>query len=58
MGADEKRVDRAERRADEARERAETAVTREEETRDVAGDFGGEAPEVDESDENPPPLRQ
>ena len=58
MGADEQRVDRAEKRAAEARERAEAALQREEETRDVAGDFGGEAPEVDEPDENAPPLRQ
>ncbi len=39
MGADEERVDRAEKR-------------------DVAGDLGGEAPEVDEPGENPRPLRQ
>lgn len=58
MGADEQRVDRADKRAGEARERAEAALRREEETRDVAGDFGGEAPEVDEPGENPPPLRQ
>lgn len=58
MGAEEQRVDRADKRAGEARERAEAALRREEETRDVAGDFGGEAPEVDEPDENPPTLRQ
>ncbi|MDQ4019894.1 MAG: hypothetical protein M3188_08740 [Actinomycetota bacterium] len=58
MGADEQRVDRAEKRADEARERAEAALRREEETRDVTGDLGGAAPEVDEPEENPPPLRQ
>ncbi len=58
MGADEERVDRAEKRAGEAPERAEGALRPEEETRDVAGDLGEEAPEVDEPGENQPPLRQ